>query len=656
MDPVRTEIMKNRLLSIVEEAATVAYRTAHTTFVKQTQDFRVSLATLDGEYFAVPMMTGAGTGVGASLRPTVDVIGIENFEPGDIVITNDPFSSGGLCTHTMDIHMIRPVFRGDRLLCFAWSFIHASDIGGAVPGSISPANTEVYQEGFRLRPMKLYRRGERNADVAAIMHDNSRIGAEIWGDLQAMMSAMALMDKRVQELCDKVGDDDLLASVADVLDYAEIKAREVIGSIQDGVYEFSDYVEGMKEGEVVFLHGRLTIRDDRAEIDFRGSDPQAQASLNFVTGGDVHPFLSLALANYIQTMEPTIPVNSGLLRPIRTRAPEGTVMNAAFPAASGNRWVAVMRVHDVVLGCLAQAIPGGLVACGAGQAGIILAAWVDAATARRRVSTVEPFSGGSGGRRIKDGVDATDSMIGHIKSAPIETVEIDTPLVIRRHSLEPDSFGHGKFRGGASICFECETRIPETIFTVRGLDRFRFQPWGFDGGSAGRNGRTFLNPGTPRETELGKITVLTLRQGELLQMVSPSGGGFGDPLARDPERVLRDVLDELLSSGLALSVYGVVIKDRAVDVEATRVARLGLAKGRNSPGRFAFGPARDAFETLWPNDASVALANAVLGSLAGLRPHLMAAARQELAALRGPITPSMVERTIAALQPRVAAE
>ena len=145
MDPVRTEVMKNRLSSIVEEAAVVAYRTAHTTFVKQTQDFRVSLATLDGEFFACPIQTGVTSGVGHTVRPMVDAIGMARLEPGDVIISNDPFSTGGLVTHSMDIHMVRPIFRDGTLLCFAWSFIHASDIGGAVPGSISPSNTEIFQ-------------------------------------------------------------------------------------------------------------------------------------------------------------------------------------------------------------------------------------------------------------------------------------------------------------------------------------------------------------------------------------------------------------------------------------------------------------------------------------------------------------------------------
>jgi N-methylhydantoinase B len=644
MDAVQTEIMKNRLSSIVEEAAVLAYRTSHTTYVKQTQDFRVALASVRGEFFAVPIQTGVTSGVGSSVRPTVDAVGLETLVPGDVLITNDPFASGGLCTHTMDIHMIRPIFRGGKLLCFAWSFIHASDIGGAVPGSISPTNSEVYQEGLRLRPTKLVRAGAVVQDILNILQDNSRIPDDVWGDLQAMISAMTLLDRRVNELCDRVGEDAFHRGVVDVLDYAEAKSRAVIRALRDGRYSFADYLEGYGgERDHIYLQATLTIRGDEAEIDFSGSDPQAQAALNFNTTGHSHPFLALALTNYIQTVEPTIPINSGMQRPIHAHAPLGTVMNAAFPAAMGNRWVSVMRVYDVVMGCLSQAVPEGLAACGAGMAGIISAAWIDPATARRKVSVVEPFCGGSGGRRIKDGVDATDTMIGYLKSTPIESVEVDTPLVVRRHSLVPDTFGHGRYRGGAAICIELENRSIDTIVTVRGLDRFRFQPWGVRGGSCGRNGRTWMNPDTVREQELGKIRVLEMKRGDLLRMVSPSGGGFGDPLEREKERVAADVRGGLLSSAHALEAYGVVTtSDGVVDEAATQAERARRAGLRRNAPQFALGAVRDDVERHWPNAASAALAEAVMASPAGLRPYLLAITRAALSDEPGPLTPERV--------------
>jgi N-methylhydantoinase B len=317
-------------------------------------------------------------------------------------------------------------------------------------------------------------------------------------------------------------------------------------------------------------------------------------------------------------------MNGGMMRPIRGYAPPGSVMNAEFPAAMGNRFVAVMRTYDTLVGCLNQAIPGGIAACGAGQAGIIACGWTDTDTGRGRVAVVEPFCGGSGGRDRCDGVDATDTMLGFLKSTPIEHVETETPLVVRRHELVPGRFGHGRFRGGASVAIELECRAPEASITVRGLDRFRFQPWGVFGGGSGTNTVTTLNP-AGEARNIGRIKLLALQQGDVLRMVSSSGGGFGPPAARDPALVLRDVLDALLTEEEARTIYGVVIRDRAVDDAATEALRAAM------PLAAAFavkhGPAREAYEAVWPVERSVALANRVLAAPPGLRRKLLAEGR-----------------------------
>ncbi|PWS37038.1 methylhydantoinase [Falsiroseomonas bella] len=624
MDPVQTEIMKNRFTAIAEEAATVAYRTAHTTFVKQTQDFQVALARLSGEFFAFPMMHGVTSGSGQSITGLTGHFPLEELRPDDVLISNDPFSTGGVVTHMMDIHLARPIFVDGELTCWAWSFVHASDIGGAVPGSISPDLHECFQEGLRLRPTKLVRGGALNQDVVNILKDNSRIGDAVWGDLEAMMAAMRLLDRRINALCARIGKAAFHQGVDDVMAYTEMRARRVIAALRDGTYTFTDYIEGDDSGAAVHIHCKLTIKGDEAEVDYSGSSPQVHAAFNFTTGSRTHPFLAMALTNYIQTMEPGIPMNGGMMRPIRGYAQPGSVMNAEFPAAMGNRFVAVMRTYDTLIGCLNQAIPGGIAACGAGQAGIIACGWTDTDTGRGRVAVVEPFCGGSGGRDRCDGVDATDTMLGFLKSTPIEHVETETPLVVRRHELVPGRFGHGRFRGGASVAIELECRAPEVSITVRGLDRFRFQPWGVFGGGSGTNTVTTLNP-AGEARNIGRIKLLTLQQGDVLRMVSSSGGGFGPPAARDPALVLRDVLDALLTEEEARAIYGVVIRDRAVDDAATEALRATM------PAAAAFavkhGPAREAHEVVWPVERSVALANRVLAAPPGLRRKLLAEGR-----------------------------
>ena len=324
MDPVRTSIMNNRFTAIVEEASTILYRTAHTTFVKLVQDYQCALATADGDIFAFPSQSGVNVFIGLPLHAILEQIGKENLEPGDCIITNDPFSTDGLVTHIMDVHLFLPIFRDGELLALAWAFVHASDVGGAVPGSISPSFTEVFQEGIRIRPVKLYRRGELNTDVLNLFLDNCRIPDEVWGDFKAMLSAMKNMERRLNQLCDRYGVTDIQTGMQEVMQYADAKARSVIATIPDGTYSFADYLEGIEEGQHTYIKTTMRIQGDEAELDFTGTDPQIAAAYNFIIGDRTHPYVTLALTFYILSVEPDAPRNAGLQWPIRTMAPRGT--------------------------------------------------------------------------------------------------------------------------------------------------------------------------------------------------------------------------------------------------------------------------------------------------------------------------------------------
>lgn len=649
MDIARTEIMKNRFAAMADEAAVLAYRTAHTTFMKQTQDFGVGMVRPNGESFANPMAAGS-TGGGGSLDGLIKHF--SHYAPGDVMISNDPFRTDGVITHQMDITLAQPIFYCGELMAFAWAFVHGTDIGGAVPTSISPELHECFQEGFRIRPTKLIRAGVLNQDVANFVKDNSRVGDELWGDMEAMMAAMRLFEQRSVALCERVGAAAFRQGVDDVINYAEAKARSVIAGLRDGEYEFSEYMEGISPDHPVHIYCRLRISGDEVDIDYAGSDPQVKAALNFSTTGRVHPALCRALTNYILTIEPSTPRNGGLLRPIRTRAPSGTVMNAEFPAAMGNRYMTMMRCYDVLMGCLNQAIPGGITACGAGQAGIIAASWPDAITGRPRVAVVEPFCGGSGGRVRADGVDANDTMLGFLKSTPIESVESETPVLVRQHALVPSSFGHGRYRGGASVCIELECPIPQVTITVRGLERLRFQPWGMRGGSPGRSGETWLVRGGEK-TALGRVGLLTMQRGDVLRMVSPSGGGFGDPLARPPALVMEDVTNGMLNEAEAAEIYGLVIRDGELDAAGTAQRRVEMTAKQPSIPEVTYGSARREYEAVWPTEASIAFANAVLETPRGLRTAVQQEARAAVAAKPKPLDIATVRDTVAALVRRM---
>ncbi|MGR3375940.1 hydantoinase B/oxoprolinase family protein [Salipiger abyssi] len=614
MDAIRTEVMRNRFAALVEEASIILYKTAHTTFIKQTQDYQCAMCTVEGEVFAYPRSNGVATLVGLSLKPAIDWIGVENMRPGDVIITNDPFSTEGMCTHTPDIFTLRPIFHEGELLCFSWAFAHVSDVGGAVPSSISPSFTEIFQEGLRLRPVKLFREGELNAQLKDIISDNCRIPSETWGDIIAMCSALASMDRRIIELVDRYSVDDLTAGIREVLAYGEAKAREVISDLPDGSWSFSDYIE-VVAGQPLLLRCTMTVTGSDVLLDFTGSSPQVQAACNFVTGAAPHPALVRCFVAYLLSSSPEMPMNGGIVRPIRTRAPKGVIMNAEFPAASGNRAASYTRIYDLVLGCLNQAIPEALAGGGGSQAAIIAASVTDPLTRKPRVSVIQPLIGGSGGRRSMDGIDAIDTPFGFLRSAPTESVEHEMPFLVRRFGLVTDSFGAGRYRGGAALEIELENRSHEATFSVRGCDRFTFQPWGVAGGAAGHCGGGWKN-GAP----VSMIELQKLGRGDRLHLRSPSGGGFGDPLERDPEAVLLDVRDGLLSEARALADYGVVIRDGALDPEATGAARAE-AKARAEPqdGLFNVGAQRRAYEIDWPEPSTVALSIGLLEAPSGLR-------------------------------------
>ena len=649
MDVVVTEVMRNRFAAMAAEASYIAYRAAHTTFVKQTQDYQVAMASLSGEFFAFPTQSGVTSGVCQNIRGIIDEIGLEELGDGDIIITNDPFSGGSICTHTMDIHLIKPVYYHGELIAFAWAFIHASDIGGSVPGSVDPNNYEVYQEGIRITPSLLYKGGELNSQLWRMFEDNSRIPELIWGDLQAMISGLNLLQIRAFELCDRYGKRTFLEGIENILSIAENKSKEILSSLKDGSYRFSDYLEAYRGEEPIFISAEMKVNGGQVSIDFDGSDPQVQFSMNFPSSGyHSHPMLCLALIDYVQTVAPTVPVNGGLIRPVRASAPSGTIMNATFPAAGGNRGVTINRIYDVILGCLNQAIEGGISAAGSGMAGIISASYRDPQSGRRLVSVVEPFIGGGGARRDRDGVDGINNPTAYLRTAPVEAVEAETSLLFKRFSLAVDSGGAGQFRGGRSLQIEFENRSVSTIVAVRGLDRFRFNPWGIAGGACGRRGESILNPGTPRERKISKVDLLEMKRGDVLLLTTPSGAGFGHPYARTAESVLEDVIAGVVSPEAARTVYGVAITGSAIDASETKALR---SASTSSEQLFSFGGERGQLEKLWPSVIRAHLAKKIMQTPQGLRSHLLTPLLGRLNDTGCPVTSNSIDTEIRELLP-----
>ncbi|MBJ3776798.1 hydantoinase B/oxoprolinase family protein [Acuticoccus mangrovi] len=598
--PMMLEILNNKLTSITEEAGFTIKRLAHSLFIREMSDFGTALANHEGHFFAYPSAIGVSNFVDLDCGPTIRAV--PDLEPGDVIVTNHPYASQGLSTHTPDINLVVPYFYEGRLVCYGWSFLHISDMGGKVPGSISPTSTEIFQEGVLIPPMKLMRRGEFDPNVLAFMTSNTRSPDPNLGDLKAMLTAHRFAEQRVGEVIAQHGLDAFLQCQEDFIDYSADRTREIMRRIPDGRYEFWDYLDDdLVTTLPVRMRLAIEVEDGLLTLDYTGTDPQSGAAFNVPTAGKRHAFLTAGLMMLVTTLDPAIPKNHGILRDVKVKIPEGTVLNPVWPAATGVRHAAGLRARDVINGALLKAMPDVMPACSAGV--IIPVVFAEPASAEREgnVMVLELMMGGLGAANELDGVDGRGGSLANMLNNPLETVEDSASVVVRDFTLVPDSGGAGKWRGGCGISFTFEVLRDGCTVLGRGMERMRFRPWGARGGLPGHRARTILNLGTQGEQEFGKIDVVSLNKGDTLTIVTPGGGGFGDPFERDVEAVRRDVVRGLVSRASAEADYGVSLtEDSAVDAAAT--ARL-RGVSRSAPAEFAWGEEREAWETVFDDEA-----------------------------------------------------
>ena len=602
-DPVTLQVLRNHARAAAESMATTLYRTAHSTFVKETEDFTIQLLDGAGKSVAVPIDLGATWYPGLDYEAALALVP-GGYQPGDIAMTNDPYS-GYLATHSPDIVMWKPVFHEGGIIAFAGGHIHNVDVGGAVPASLSRTLTDVHQEGIRIPPSKLYHQGVLDAGLLRTMLANVRVPDQNWGDLKALVAAVNTGERRVLDLVRRFGAQTLVDGMADLLDYAEAQARAVLASVPDGEYRFTEYCdEDGVDGDPLRLCLALRIEGDRAVLDFAGTDPQTLSSLNVPTGGHPRHSLLLVGAYYVlSALHPGITLNFGTTRAFTCLVPEGSVLNPRFPAAVGMRSLTCGRLRSLIFGAFAAAIPDRMPAASAGATSIINMAAEDPRTGQRSISAIAPIVGGGGGMPHRDGTDGSGADAAYLKNSPIEITESEAPVRILRYGLMPDTGGPGAHRGGMAQVLEFQVLSPDAFVTARNRDRTLFQPWGVLGGEPGANGSFVLNPGTPGERDLGNTDALRLARGDVLRVVSPGGGGRGDPYTRDPALVLRDVRAGLVTIEGAGRDYGVVIAADAVDMAATTALRaLRGPRAGFAPGEF-----RKAHERRWTEAAYAAM-------------------------------------------------
>jgi N-methylhydantoinase B len=605
LDPVTLEILGNKAAAATEEMCFTLQRVGRTLYVKETADFCCALAGLDGTFFAYPRSIGVSGFVGLDCRPTIEAV--DPLEPGDVILTNDPYHSHGLSTHLPDLHVIEPYFHDGRIVTYGWAFVHCSDVGGRVPSSISPTNAEIFQEGLQIPPVKLMRAGALNRDVELLFRANSRTPDANMGDIRAMLAALAMGRQRVAQIIAQHGVGNLLTAQQDLVAYTADKARAVLRRLPEGTYRFTDYLDSDVVSDLpVRLAVSVTLGDGRIHIDFTGTDPQLAAAMNIPSGGRVHPWLTLRVMALVATLDRTVPLNAGLLRPISLTAPEGSVVNPLRPAAVGVRHAACVRVNDVVNGALGLAAPDTMTAANGGMIVPIVVAEPDG-RGGQNVQVVEPMTGGTGARRSADGTDGRDPSISNLANNPVETVEAELGIEVERYALRPDSGGAGEWRGGCGLEIAFRILSERAMVLARGMERAVFRPWGAHGGRPGEPARLTVTTADGKTSELRKLDLLAVGRGDVVTLETAGAGGFGDPLRRDSARVLDDVRRGLVSVEVARREYGVAVLDGEVDEAATRALR---AKPRRNVDE-GWGPERAAWDQVFAPELLDRLAKAL---------------------------------------------
>ena len=580
-DPARFEVVKNALYAAAEEMKIVLAKTAYSPLLKVAGDYSCGIFDARGDMVAqgpdLPIHLGS---MPDAVRAVVAAF--PEVAPGDVFIHNDPYQGG---SHLPDVNVVAPAFASGILLGFGCVRAHWPDIGSATPGSYG-AVTEIYGEGLRLPPVRLYRDGKPDPGIEAIIFANVRTPSERRGDLRAQVSACWRAGNRLEALAGKYGIDELLRIMQEVLDYSETMMRAALMALPDGEAAFEDILDGdgvIEEGAAEDATFRVKLhvvkRGDTITVDFTGSDPQVPGPMNApltVTASGV--FCALKM---IADPRNLIPPNSGCWRPVRVTAPPGSVVNAQLPApvVYANHEIS-HRVAEMLFAAMAAITPANVMAGSQGTSAVMTFGGVDYRNDQRYVS-YESVKGGFGARPTKDGINAVASTVTNMSNTPIEIIEMSFPVRVEEYALIPDSGGAGRWRGGLGVRRVWRVLEGDAHAAVC-CERSITPPFGLAGGHSGTPSRVALELPNSSTRLLNSKGGFIAPAGSRVVLEAPGSGGYGPPSDRDPARLAADVRDGYVTEDAAKRDYRVRgmtnLLERALD------SAQGARGGKQAPG------------------------------------------------------------------------
>ena len=567
IDPITIEVVASRIREIASTMEHALYHSGYSPVLRESKDGTAGLTDVHGrvivvsgglQYHSLPYQQ--------AVRGVLARYPRETLRPGESFIVNDPYKGGN--PHVPDMMAITPGFFGDRLIGFGVSIAHKADVGGLVPGSSGAASREIYHDGLLLPPVRYMRDGTFDEAVEAIIRNNSRIPDVVIGDLRAQVGCTRIGVERLAGLCTEYGTDVLLEIMREILDRTGQRLRGEFLELADGTAEVEGFLDhdGAQKDRPIRIHVRATKRGDRVELDFSGSSPQTAGPVNV----NRTTAQAVSLLAILAATDPSIPVNSGLTDAVDFIMPDGLVVSPMHPATVNHYFPTAHLTYNCVLAALGKLNPARAVAPSGLGNGAIAIGYTKSRSGKPTVQ-YELMCTALGGTSAHDGSSIVQAMNHITPGAPVEVVESEYPVRVRRYDVWRDSAGPGTFRGGLGYIREYEV-LEDCVLTAR-TSNHRFPAWGLNGGASPATSRTTINPGAANAEELGPIETRHIHAGDVLCLQQSGGGGYGDPFARDPEAVARDVRDGYVSVASARDAYGVCIDPVALSVDAAETER-----------------------------------------------------------------------------------